>query len=194
MGLEDEEAYGHGSVGLLQLGMVAGEELRQGDEVAQRLAHLLAVDGDHVVVHPVVDAAGAARRLVLGYLAFMVGKNQVHSATVDVEFAAEVFLPHHRAFEMPAGETVAPGRRPAHDMFGFGLLPEGEVVGVALVGLAVKAARALERVFEIASGKHSVMIVPIVFLHIEIHASVAHVGVSRIENLLHRLYLLYDVA
>jgi len=36
--------------------MLAGKELRQRDEVAQRLAHLLALDGDHVVVHPVLHA------------------------------------------------------------------------------------------------------------------------------------------
>ena len=34
--------------------MLAGEKLFEGDEVAQRFAHLLSIDGDHIVVHPVV--------------------------------------------------------------------------------------------------------------------------------------------
>jgi hypothetical protein len=52
--MENEEADGHGRCKPVQLSWLAGEELLKGDEVAERLAHLLAVDGNHVVVHPVV--------------------------------------------------------------------------------------------------------------------------------------------
>ena len=33
--------------------MGAGEKFIEGDEIAERFTHLLAVDRDHVVVHPV---------------------------------------------------------------------------------------------------------------------------------------------
>ena len=95
---------------------------------------------------------------------------------------------------MPAGETVAPGRRPAHYVPGFGLLPEREVVGVALVGLSVEAAGAFERVFEVAAGEHSVVVVGVIFLDVEVHASVAFVGVAGVQDLLYGLDLLDYVA
>ena len=60
VGLEDEEADGHGAVGLVQELVTAGEELRKRDEVPQRLAHLLAAYGDHVVVNPIVNALRTA--------------------------------------------------------------------------------------------------------------------------------------
>ena len=82
---EYEEAYGHRRIGLLQVLVVASEELFKGDEVAERLAHLLTVDGNHVVVHPVVYHLVALRSHSLGYLAFVVREYEVHSASVNVE-------------------------------------------------------------------------------------------------------------
>ena len=83
---EDKQADGHGGIGLLQLGMRAGEEFVEGDEVAQRLTHLLPVDGDHVVVHPVVHGILSIARHGLRYLAFVVGEFEVDATAVDVEF------------------------------------------------------------------------------------------------------------
>ena len=54
--LKNEEAHGHRAVGLLEKRVCAGEQLAEGDEVAERLAHLLAVDGNHIVVHPILHA------------------------------------------------------------------------------------------------------------------------------------------
>ena len=51
--LENEETDCHGRICLHKSLVCACEELVEGDEVAQRLAHLLPVDGNHVVVHPV---------------------------------------------------------------------------------------------------------------------------------------------
>ena len=92
MCLEDEETYGHGAVGLgehlfavLGIDVAAVEEFVEGDEVAERLAHLLSFDGDHVVVHPIVARAVTCDGGLLSYLAFVVGEHKVHSATVDVE-------------------------------------------------------------------------------------------------------------
>ena len=128
MGLEDEEADGHRAVGAVQFGMVAAEQLRQGDEVPEGLAHLLPVDGDHVVMDPVMHALGTAGGLVLRDLALMVREHQVHAASMDVELLAEVLLPHHGALEVPAREAFTPRGGPAHDVLRLGFLPDGEVV------------------------------------------------------------------
>ena len=66
--------------------MRAGEEFVEGDEVAQRLTHLLPVDGDHVVVHPVVHGILSVASHGLRYLAFVVGEFEVDATAVDVEF------------------------------------------------------------------------------------------------------------
>ena len=60
MSLKDEEADGHRCICLSELLVLSCEKFRKSDEVAEGLAHLLAFDGDHVVVHPVLDAACAA--------------------------------------------------------------------------------------------------------------------------------------
>ena len=108
MRLENEEADSHRSVSLLKLRMLTLEKLRESDEIAERLAHLLSIDGNHIVVHPVMHALSAARSLVLGNLAFVVREHQIHSATVNVELPAEIFLTHHGALEMPARKTLSP--------------------------------------------------------------------------------------
>ena len=88
--------------------MLSAEELRQGDEVIVALAHLLAVDGDHVVVYPVVHHLAALRCHSLCYLALMVGEDEVHAATVDVEVLSQILLAHGGALAVPAWEALAP--------------------------------------------------------------------------------------
>ncbi len=113
---------------------------------------------------------------------------------MDVELFPKVFLSHHGALEVPAGEAVSPGGRPAHDVLGFGLFPDCKIVGGALVTLAVKAAGAFQRGLEGAAGKDAVVVVTVVFLHVEVDAAVGFVCVSGGENLLHGLNLLDDMA
>ena len=85
MGLQEEETDRHRAVGPLKLRMGTGEKFWQGDKVPQRLPHLLPVDGDHIVMDPVMHALSAARSDVLGNLALVVREHQVHTAAVDVE-------------------------------------------------------------------------------------------------------------
>ena len=172
VGLEDEEADCHRGICLFELRMVTGEQLRKGDEVPEGFAHLLSVDRDHVVVHPVADATGASPCHILGNLAFMVREHQVHSASVDVEFLAEVFLAHHGAFKMPAGETFAPWTGPVHDVLGLSLFPKCEIVWSPLVALAVQCACSLQGVIQVAAGKHTVVMLFVVLLDIEIYGAV----------------------
>ena len=95
---------------------------------------------------------------------------------------------------MPARESVAPRTRPAHDVFGCGPLPKGEVHLVALLADAVELARVVDHVGKVASGQDAVAVVIVVLLHVEIDAAVALIGVAVGEDLLHQLLLLDDVS
>ena len=151
MGREDEETDGHGRISLLQAVVLTLEELLECDKVAERLAHLLAVDGDHVVVHPVVNHLVALRCHGLRNLTFVVGENQVHATSVDVEVGAQVLAAHGGALTVPSREAVAPWRGPSHDVLGLRLLPKGEVGLVVLLRRAGQVAALVDDVLEVAA-------------------------------------------
>ena len=173
--------------------MAAVEELIEGDEVAQRLAHLLSTNGDHVVVHPVGDGLFAVGGHALCDFRLVVREHEIHAAAVDVEGLAEVLASHGRAFHVPARETVAPRRRPTHDVLGLSFLPKGEVDGVMLLFLTAQLARGVEHLLEVASREDAVGVLLIIFLNVEIDRAVLHVGVAVVENLLDHGNLLDDV-
>ena len=95
---------------------------------------------------------------------------------------------------MPAGETVTPGAGPAHDVLGLGLLPQGKVHLVALLAYAVQLAAGIDDVLEVAAREDAVLVVLVVFLHIEIDGAVGLIGIASIKNLTHEGLLLDDVA
>src|SRR5688572_30425750 len=95
-------------IGLLQYWMFTGKKLTQLDHIVIALTHLLSVDGDHVVVHPV-----AHRRVTVCYsrlrdLALVVRKLQIHTAAMYIKGFSQVFTAHSRALDMPARKTFAP--------------------------------------------------------------------------------------
>ena len=194
MGHQDEETDGHGRIGLRELGMRAVEELIEGDEVAIRLAHLLSVDGDHVVVHPIVYSRVALGGAGLRNLALVVREEQVETSTVDVKLLTQVLLAHGRALKVPTWESFAPGRWPMHDVFGSCLLPKGEIASLALLALSVEFARGVNQLVDVAARKDAVVELLGILLHVEIDAAVRDVGKACIKNLLHIGNLLDDVA
>src|SRR5574344_1620835 len=103
--------------------MAAGKEFIQRNEITQTLTHLLSVNGDHIVVHPVMNRLFSLRSHSLRNFAFVVREDQVHSASVYIETLAQVLLTHGSTFAMPSREAIAPGRRPAHNMFRGRTLP-----------------------------------------------------------------------
>ena len=74
----------------------------------------------------------AGMGLALGDFIFMVGKNQVLAAAVDVQGVVQVAQGHGGALDMPAGAARPPGAIPG-GFAGLGALPENEVHGVFLV-------------------------------------------------------------
>ena len=72
MSLKDEEANRHWRECLAEQFVATVKEFIEGDEVAEALTHLLSVDGNHIVMHPIVHrfvTEGGAR---LSYFAFVV--------------------------------------------------------------------------------------------------------------------------
>ena len=154
------------------------EKFLERNEVAERFAHLLPVDCNHVVVHPVAHRLMAVVSHRLRDFALMVREHKIHSTAVDVERLAQIFLPHRRAFEMPSWESVAPWRRPSHDVFWRRFLPQREVDRVVLLRLSVERTRRVEQLVDVSSRQFAVVEVLAVLHHVEIYRTVAFVGIS----------------
>ena len=77
MGSQDKKAH--------DLRIVALQNIANGKEVTQGLAHLLLVDIDKAVVQPVLDERLAGGSFRLGDLVFVVREDQVAAAAMDVK-------------------------------------------------------------------------------------------------------------
>src|SRR5436190_13725223 len=98
------------------------EDVAYARDVAERLRHLDAVDGQHLVVHPDPrEGMARMRALALRNLVLVVRENEVEPAAMDVEGLAELGLAHRRAFDMPARPAAAPRAVPTGLVGGAGL-------------------------------------------------------------------------
>ena len=125
---------------------------------------------------------------------FVVREDKVHAAAMYVEVLAEVFFCPWPYILRASRETVAPWAGPAHDMFGLRTFPEGEVGRVMLFALSVQLAGGVEHIVQIAAGEFAVMVVFIVFGHVEVDGTFTLVGISVLHDFLHECYLLNDMA
>ena len=173
--------------------MRAVEELFEGNEVVIRLTHLLSGNGDHIVMHPIVHRLMSLCCHALGNFTLMVREHQIESAAMNIEFLAEIFLSHSGAFEMPPREALAPWGRPMHDMLRRSLLPESEIERIALLLLTVEGAGIVLHLLNISSRKLPIVMVAVIFLHVEINRSAAFISISGLKNLLHIFNLLDDM-
>ncbi len=78
-------------------------------------------------MHPELYRFFASHTLSLGNLIFMMGEDQVDTASVNVELLAQVFGGHGGAFDVPAGKAYTPGAGPVHLPACIPMLPQGEV-------------------------------------------------------------------
>ena len=108
-----------------------GEYIADGEEIPERLRHLLVIDIDEAVVHPHVREMIARRRAGLRDLVLVVRELQIHAARVDIEVRAQNLGRHHRALDVPARTPLAPGGRP-RGLAGLGAFPEHEIKRIAL--------------------------------------------------------------
>ena len=104
----------------------------------------------------------------LGDLVFMVRKNKIGSAAVNVEGLAEIFTAHGRALDMPARTAFPPGAVPGR-LSGLAGLPEGKVHGMALARVHFYA-RPGRHIFQTTMGQLAVFGKTIHrIIHISIH-------------------------
>ncbi len=178
---EDEEAQG--------FGLVALEQVLDGGEVAQALAHLHAVHGQRAAQQPEAGVGLAAGRLGLGHFTLVVREDVVDAAAVQVEGHAQVLGGHGRALDVPAGVAPAPRAGPAQNVLGLGPLPQREVLGVALL-FAHRHAGAFCLVFHAPARELAVVGVR---AHVEVDRAVDLVGVFLLEQHLDHLDLLGHV-
>ena len=114
-----------------------------GKEVAQGFGHLLVVDVDIAVVHPVVCKGLAVGSLALCDLVLVVREDQILTAAVEVEGLAQVVAGHGRAFNVPARSALAPWRIPV-GFTRFRCLPDSEVQRFLLAVVDVDSCACLQ--------------------------------------------------
>ncbi len=168
--------------------VVLRQDVLNGQEVALALAHLLAADGQHVVVHP-VPREGVPGGLGLRDLGLVVRELQVQAAAVNVEALAQVLQAHGRAFDVPPRKAHAPRGLPAHDVPGLGVLPQREVTRVAFL-LTHRLAHPFLLIVEFAARQLAVLRPG---PHVEVHAARRLVRVAPLDQFRDQRDLLGDV-
>ena len=163
------------------------------EKISQRLGHFLIVNIQKSVVHPVFGKRFAVCRLRLGNLILVVGKNQVLAARMNIYLLPQVLLAHHRALDMPARSSLAPGRLPER----LALLlrfPEHKVQRVLLLLLPghQKGTTAAAQIVQILVGK---LAVSRKASRLKVNGAVLrHIGVSLVDQCLDHLDHAVDLA
>ena len=108
------------------LQIVFFRDLTYGEEIAQGFGHLAVVDVQESIVHPVF-----CKRLVIGCLGlcdliFMMRKDQILSAGMNIDLFAEITFAHDGALDVPAGTSLTPAGIPVRLAFLF-RLPQYEI-------------------------------------------------------------------
>jgi hypothetical protein len=116
-------------------------------EIAERFGHLLIVHLEKLAMHPALHEKLARGRLGLGDLVLMMRENQIDTASMDIDWGAEIFHGHHRALNMPAWPSFPEFGLPVDISIGLSpTLPQGEIAYVfflILVGIHPSAGTSL---------------------------------------------------
>ncbi len=127
-------------------------------KVAQRFRHLLTVDQQMRAVQPVAHKPFSSHAFALGNLRFVVRKNVVHAAAVDVDLIAEERGRHRAALDVPAGPPQSPWRIPFHiGIFFVPRFPKREVANVFFIVLVVLYATGRLQLIQIEVCQFSVI-------------------------------------
>ena len=152
------------------------------DHIAERLAHLLAVEPDQPAMHPEAHERMHARHgLALRDLGGMVREDQVAPAAVDVELRAEVMDRHRCTLDVPARASHAPWARPARLARRAGH-PQHEVKWVFFVRVVGIVAALVGRRQHLGVVHVRQLAVARVGCDAEVDVAVAHVGVAKLDQ------------
>ena len=112
----------------------ARQQIGQAIIVARGLRHLQPIDQQVLAVNPVLDEGFAGIAFALRDLVFVMRKDQIDAARVNVDLLAQVLERHGAAFDVPAGEAIAPRAGPLHHAARLGRLPQREVFRGEFIG------------------------------------------------------------
>src|SRR5659263_745805 len=118
--------------------MSSGKEFIKRDKISKRLTHLLTIDRDQVIVHPVVNRLVSKTCHTLGDLCLVMREKQVKPSSMNIKWFSEVFCTHCRKFGVPAGKTFTPGRRPMHNVFRCRFFPDCKIQSRFFLTLGIK--------------------------------------------------------
>ena len=105
--------------------------LPDGKEIIQALGHFPVVHIDIAVMHPVMGKGYSIAALALGNFIFVMGKNQILTAAMDIDGISQIGSGHGRAFDMPSRPPLSPWGIPIR-LAWLGRFPKGEVHRVFL--------------------------------------------------------------
>src|SRR5688500_17723095 len=84
----------------------------------------------------------------LGDLALMMWELKVYSTTMNIKSFTEIFCAHHRTFDMPSWESIAPWRRPSHDVRRGCFFPKSKIHLVLFFILTIQLAATFHQIFD----------------------------------------------
>ena len=90
----------------------AADQIMHGGDVAYRFGHFLVVQCHKTVVHPVANKGLPPTARTLGAFVFVVGKQQILPAAMNINGFAQMPVNHGGAFQMPARTPRTKGAVP----------------------------------------------------------------------------------
>ena len=141
------------------------------------------------VVHPIPCERFSRAAFRLGQFVLVMRKHQVETAAVNVDRIAEDLLRHRGTFDVPARPARSPRAVPRR-LAGLGALPQGEVGGMMLAAVSLRA-RPGQHLGQAAAAQLAVVLV---LRAVEVDVTVERIGVAlpdqRADDLLHLLDVL----
>ena len=134
-----------------------GNDVTQGVKIAERFRHFLIVDQQVCAMHPVAHKFFPGHAFALRNLCFMMRKNVIDAAAVNVELIAEQCRGHGATFDMPPRPSPPPGRIPANIAVLFiPRFPKREVADVFFLVLVAPDTSRRPQLFQIQMRQLSV--------------------------------------
>ena len=164
-----------------------------GKEVVGALGHLLVVDVQKAVVHPVMAEGAAVGALRLCNLVFVMGEDQVLAACMQVDGLAQVLTGHGAALNVPARTALAPGAVPGR-LARLGGFPDSKICGVFFQVVIHLAAQFAVAAFQVVQVQVAQLAVTGIRLNAEVDiAVVGNVSMSGFDQVLDDLDDLTDM-
>ncbi len=135
--------------------MVLPDYLPDRENVAQGLGHFFLVNFYKTIVNPIVCRNLASSRLGLGNFVFMMGKNQVLTASMNIKRLPQIAPAHGGAFDVPARSSLSPWTFPERFAF-LALFPKDKIQRISFLVVDVHA-RTGHHLVQTSPGQSSVI-------------------------------------